>query len=141
MFTPFYLLGAEGLDTFFSIRFEYDGILTNPPHQRYQDGKVAHFDYVDTDVFSVHDLDDMLIDLGFQKINPLCYRYCIPDHTLDTGLRPLSNDVDLRQFVSYVPTHRELVVYICEIPPLNVANVPVSPEMVRKRPRSREPRS
>ena len=60
---------------------------------------------------------------------------------LDTGLRPLSNDVDLRQFVSYVPAHRELVVYICEIPPLNVANVPVSPEMVRKRPRRVEPRS
>ena len=95
-----------------------------PPQRRYVDGKVSHFDYVDTDLFSAHDLNDMCVKLGFQKDNPLSFQYCMPDHSLDVGLLPIDNDGDVRKFLSYVPKHRELVVYICERPPLNVIHPP-----------------
>ena len=146
MFTPFYFVVSDGLDTFFWIRFEYGGTFTEPPHRRYEHGKVAYFDYVDTDVFSLHDLDDMFIELGYQKENTMCFMYCMPDHSLDNGLMHLGSDGDVRKFVSFIPTHRQLNVYVSDLMPLKVITDPlgpssVSPEMVRRRRRSSGPGS
>lgn len=101
-----------GSNSYFTIRVSYGGIFTKPSGRRYIDGLVSYFDFVDTDLFSVHDINDMVLELGYQKEQTLYYHYCIPELSLDYGLMPLGNDQDVHKLVTYVPKHRQISVYI-----------------------------
>ncbi|KAI3505230.1 hypothetical protein L1887_27221 [Cichorium endivia] len=105
-------LEYAGSNSYFTIRVSYGGIFTKPPGRRYIDGLVSYFDFVDTDLFSVHDINDMVLELGYQKEQTLYYHYCIPELSLDYGLMPLGNDQDVHKLVTYVPKHRQISVYI-----------------------------
>ncbi|KAL4591848.1 hypothetical protein LXL04_004822 [Taraxacum kok-saghyz] len=62
----------------------------------------------DTISLSVHELNYMVIELGYQKEQYLYYHYCIPDQPLDFGLIPLGNDADVLKLISYVPKFRQI---------------------------------
>ncbi|CAI9276085.1 unnamed protein product [Lactuca saligna] len=49
----------EGYDNYFTLKIHYSGVFTKAPGRKYVDGVVAYVDDVDTDLFSVHELDDM----------------------------------------------------------------------------------
>nr|KAJ0222499.1 hypothetical protein LSAT_V11C200090120 [Lactuca sativa] len=52
--------GVEGYENYFTLKIHYSGVFTKAPGRKYVDGVVAYVDYVDTDLFSVHELDDMV---------------------------------------------------------------------------------
>nr|KAJ0196128.1 hypothetical protein LSAT_V11C700353450 [Lactuca sativa] len=142
----------KGYENYFTLKIHYSGVFTKAPGRKYVDGVVAYVDYVDTDLFSVHELDDMVRELGYKTEQTLYYHFCIPEYPLDYGLMPLGNDQDVLKMVSYVPKHRLIRVYI-ETGQTRVASYykspskvvieelepdSVSPEMNRKKPCRRE---
>ncbi|XP_052625000.1 uncharacterized protein LOC111916210 [Lactuca sativa] len=110
----------EGYDNYFTLKIHYSGVFTKAPGRKYVDGVVAYVDYVDIDLFSVHELDDMVRELGYKTEQTLYYHFCIPEYPLDYGLMPLGNDQDVLKMLE--PDS-------------------VSPEMNRKKPCRREARS
>ena len=67
------------------------------PNREYVGGTEDIFDMVDIDVFSVFDLDEMVLKLGYTgQTEPLFYHYLSPMSSLDHGLFPLSSDDDVR---------------------------------------------
>ncbi|KAL4588010.1 hypothetical protein LXL04_000888 [Taraxacum kok-saghyz] len=82
------------------------------PGSKYKNGNVAYFDFVDIDIFSVHDINEMVRDIGYLTETPLFYQYCKPNICLDYELMPLGNDQDVLTMTTYIPRHREISVYI-----------------------------
>nr|KAJ0196211.1 hypothetical protein LSAT_V11C700371490 [Lactuca sativa] len=72
------------ISSFFTFKINHGGSFTTTVSGRsYIDGLIDHFDFVDMDVFSVHELDDMMAVLGY-------------------------NDGS----IMYVPNHKEINLYI-----------------------------
>ncbi|KAL4566631.1 hypothetical protein LXL04_030751 [Taraxacum kok-saghyz] len=102
----------EATDNYFTLKLHYGGVFTKVPGRKYKNGNVAYFDFVDIDLFSVHDINEMVRDIGYLTETPLFYQYCKPNICLDYGLMPLGNDQDVLTMTAYIPTHREISVYI-----------------------------
>nr|KAJ0196117.1 hypothetical protein LSAT_V11C700366090 [Lactuca sativa] len=119
----------EGYDNYFTLKIHYSGVFTKAPGRKYVDGVVAYADDVDTDLFSVHELDDMVRELGYKTELTLYYHLCIPEYPLDYGLMALGNDQDVLKMVSYVPKQRLIRVYI-ETGQTRVASYYKSPSKV-----------
>ncbi|KAL4567999.1 hypothetical protein LXL04_023598 [Taraxacum kok-saghyz] len=66
----------------------------------------------DIDLFSVHDINEMVRDIGYLTETPLFYQYCKPNIYLDYELMPLGKDQDVLTMMAYIPRHREISVYI-----------------------------
>ncbi|KAL4562133.1 hypothetical protein LXL04_034327 [Taraxacum kok-saghyz] len=69
--------------------------------RRYVDGTMDYFDYVDIDVFSVHELDAMVEELGYVERQGLKYHFLIPELDLDFGILPLVIDGDVHALSTY----------------------------------------
>nr|KAJ0190361.1 hypothetical protein LSAT_V11C800434420 [Lactuca sativa] len=82
------------------------------PGRKYAEGRLAFFDFVDTDLFSVHDLNDMILEIGYSKDDIMYYNYRIPNLDLDFGLKALGNDQDIIFMAQYVPQNRVIIVYV-----------------------------
>nr|KAJ0200832.1 hypothetical protein LSAT_V11C600321840 [Lactuca sativa] len=54
-----------GAPTWFSIKLHHGGKFTKLPDIKYIGGEVRYVDYVDIDEFSVHELDAIMLDLGY----------------------------------------------------------------------------
>ncbi|KAL4592740.1 hypothetical protein LXL04_005744 [Taraxacum kok-saghyz] len=102
----------EATDNYFKLKLHYGGVFTKVPGRKYKNGNVAYFDFVDIDLFSVHDINEMVRDIGYLTETPLFYQYCKPNICLDYGLMLLGNDQDVLTMTAYIPTHREISVYI-----------------------------
>ena len=72
------------------------------PERRYVDGTIDYVDFVDIDVFSVHELDTMVREIGYVEGKTLYYHFLIPEVELDFGLLPLGNDGDVHVLSNYV---------------------------------------
>ncbi|KAL4581505.1 hypothetical protein LXL04_006027 [Taraxacum kok-saghyz] len=79
----------NGMSNFFSLKVHHGGMFTTSRSRRYVDGTVDFFDYVDIDLFSVHELDAMVKELGYVERKGLNYHFLIPELDLDFGLLPL----------------------------------------------------
>ncbi|KAL4570509.1 hypothetical protein LXL04_026165 [Taraxacum kok-saghyz] len=87
----------EATDNYFTLKLHYGCVFTKVP---------------DIDLFSVHDINEMVRDIGYLTETPLFYQYCKPNICLDYGLIPLGNDQDVLTMTTYIPRHREIYVYI-----------------------------
>ncbi|CAI9282398.1 unnamed protein product [Lactuca saligna] len=54
-----------GAPTWFSIKLHHGGKFTKLPDIKYTGGEVRYVDYVDIDEFYVHELDAIMLDLGY----------------------------------------------------------------------------
>nr|KAJ0188378.1 hypothetical protein LSAT_V11C900469810 [Lactuca sativa] len=54
----------QGYDNYFTLKIHYSGVFTKAPGRKCVDAVVTYVDDVDTDLFSVHELDDMVRELG-----------------------------------------------------------------------------
>nr|KAJ0219968.1 hypothetical protein LSAT_V11C200063970 [Lactuca sativa] len=63
------------------------------------------------DVFSVHELDDVLKEIGYINGEPIYYHFLIPEIEMDYGLLPLGNDSDVILLSKHVANHKEITVY------------------------------
>nr|KAJ0208364.1 hypothetical protein LSAT_V11C500257080 [Lactuca sativa] len=100
----------------------------------------------------VHELDDMVRELGYKTEQTLYYHFCIRGYPLDYSLMPLGNDQYVLKMVLYVPKHRLIRVYIenghtrvasyykspSKVVIEELEHDSVSPEMIRKKPCRRE---
>ncbi|KAL4573287.1 hypothetical protein LXL04_020087 [Taraxacum kok-saghyz] len=103
----------NGMRNFFSLQIHHGGMFTKSRSRRYVDGTVDYFYYVDIDLFSVHELDAMVKELGYVERQGLNYHFLIPELDLDFGLLPLVIDGDVHALSTYVPTTSVVIsVYI-----------------------------
>ncbi|KAL8244114.1 hypothetical protein R6Q59_010372 [Mikania micrantha] len=51
----------------FSLKFNHGGIFRKVPGRKYVSGKVNYIDKADSDNFSMHELNEMIQELGYTK--------------------------------------------------------------------------
>nr|GEU38859.1 hypothetical protein [Tanacetum cinerariifolium] len=82
-------------------------------NHEYQEGKTDMFDFVDIYCFSVHKLDIMVLQLGYDGINkPMCYQYLSSMTDLDVGLLALGLDEDVHSLTSLICNLKVIEVFI-----------------------------
>nr|KAJ0215269.1 hypothetical protein LSAT_V11C300144210 [Lactuca sativa] len=105
------MLGS--ISSFCTFKINHGGLFTNTIcGGSYIDGLVDHFDFMDMDVFSVHELDDTMTVLGYNDGGIMFYHFMILETNLDSGLLPLDTDQEVIQLARYVPNHKEINLYI-----------------------------
>ena len=83
---------TKGYDNYLTLKIHYSGIFTKSPGRKYIDGTVSYVDDVDIDLFSIHELDDMVRELGYKGEHIVYYHLCILKFPSDYELLPLCND-------------------------------------------------
>ncbi|GKE54289.1 hypothetical protein Tco_1489445, partial [Tanacetum coccineum] len=97
--------------TVFSLEINHDGELSKAANRLYDGGKVHWFDQIDSDGFSVVEVNHMLAGLGY--VNPkMEYWYNMPDKD---ALLPLSNDNDVSRFIKYVDRYKLMQLYVVHL--------------------------
>ncbi|GKB15557.1 hypothetical protein Tco_0849480 [Tanacetum coccineum] len=97
----------------FSLKIHHGGFFTEPPGRCYTNGTFNYVDFVDSDLFSVMELQEMLKTLGYpMKKNKMYYHFKIPNSNLDYGLQAFGNDADVINLVRYIDKYRLIEVYI-----------------------------
>ncbi|GKD17633.1 hypothetical protein Tco_1206791 [Tanacetum coccineum] len=95
--------------TLFSIKFHYGGVFTKSPNRKYINGNITFVDMIDSDEFSVHEIDSMLEDLGQDGHRVMFYHFLKPGCDLDNGLEPIACDRDVAVLGNYVTHGLKLV--------------------------------
>ncbi|GJW25678.1 mutator type transposase [Tanacetum coccineum] len=97
--------------TVFCLKINHGGAFTPPPKIRYKGGKVNWVDTIDSDVFSVVEVNNMMKELGYEKPS-FDYYYKEPKNDLDNGLKKLSSDQDVLQMLKYVEKYKVIDLYV-----------------------------
>ncbi|CAI9259612.1 unnamed protein product [Lactuca saligna] len=86
-----------GHPTIFSVRLHHGGQFTKFPGRKYIKGKQNYVDLLDIDTFSIHDIDEMMEELGHIDSDEtlLYYHFLRPFGDLDFGLFALGSDQDV----------------------------------------------
>ncbi|GJW82397.1 ribonuclease H-like domain-containing protein [Tanacetum coccineum] len=95
--------------TLFSIKLHYAGVFTKSPNRKYINGNITFVDMIDSDEFSVHEIDSMLEDLGQDGHRVMFYHFLKPGCDLDNGLEPIACDRDVVVLGNYVTQGLKLV--------------------------------
>ncbi|KAJ9566814.1 hypothetical protein OSB04_002780 [Centaurea solstitialis] len=95
-----------------SLKIHHGGRFTKFPGRRYLKGKTHYVELVDTDKFSVHELEDMMHEIGYKTPRPTYYHFVIPGKDLDFGLHALGSDMDILEFLKFVPQCKVFDIYI-----------------------------
>lgn len=64
------------------------------------------------DLFSIHELADMVRELGYKNGEPIYLHFHTPGTELDFGLMPLVTDGDVNNMSKYVKENKVLHIYI-----------------------------
>ncbi|KAK9061280.1 hypothetical protein SSX86_018460 [Deinandra increscens subsp. villosa] len=88
---------ASGYASLFTIKLHHGGKFTRFPDRRYVDGKIDHIDMIDIDKFCVHDLDHVMLRLGYNEDEPIYYHFLVPENLSSWTwfLECLGEDLDL----------------------------------------------
>ncbi|CAI9289134.1 unnamed protein product [Lactuca saligna] len=106
--------------TWFSIKLHHGGKFTKLPDIKYIGGEVCYVDYVDINEFYVHELDSIILDLGypdprnseFADESPfIYYHFRIPNGDFQFGLRVLGNDQDVINLSKHIAHNKLIKVY------------------------------
>ncbi|KAM0070211.1 hypothetical protein Hdeb2414_s0001g00010611 [Helianthus debilis subsp. tardiflorus] len=100
-----------GMPHLFSIRLHHGGRLTKIPGRVYKGGKVNFVDMIDVDMFSVHEISDMLDELGYSVTDHIYYFFQNPEKDLDNGIEDLSSDQDVLNLSKHVEFHKIINVF------------------------------
>ncbi|KAI3704867.1 hypothetical protein L1987_75096 [Smallanthus sonchifolius] len=91
----------------FTVEFHHGGEFSTFPDITYERGKVDFVDKVNSELFSVIIMNEMILSLGYSKKDVMKYHFKIPGEDLDFGLRPLSNDSDVISLLKYSQNHKD----------------------------------
>ncbi|KAJ9568363.1 hypothetical protein OSB04_004329 [Centaurea solstitialis] len=94
-----------------SFKIHHGGRFTNTPGRQYLGGKTHYVELVDTDTFSVHELQDMMHEIGYTTPRPTYYHFLVPGKDLDNGLHALGSDMDILEFLKFVPKYKVFEIY------------------------------
>ncbi|KAL4564882.1 hypothetical protein LXL04_028957 [Taraxacum kok-saghyz] len=78
-----------------SFKIHHSGLFMKNRGVTYEYGAVDYYDFVDMDVFCIHELADMVRELDNQHSEPISFKFHIPGTQLDVGLLPLLTDGDV----------------------------------------------
>jgi hypothetical protein len=95
----------------FTLKFHHGGEFTSFPGRKYKNGKTSHVDLVDSDEFSVHEVNAMIQELGYLPDDMIYYNFLVPGQNLDFGLRALGNDSDVLNLLQYVKDDKLIEIY------------------------------
>ncbi|CAI9267404.1 unnamed protein product [Lactuca saligna] len=95
----------------FTIELRHGGKFTLFPNVIYVKGKLTYIDLVDIDEFSVHELNAMMLELGYMVPPVIYYHFRIPNEDLIFGLRALGNDQDVCNLAKYTGANKVIQVY------------------------------
>ncbi|XP_023761954.2 uncharacterized protein LOC111910350 isoform X1 [Lactuca sativa] len=121
-----------GYPNIFSIELHHGGSFTKFPNIRYINGQVRYFDVVDIDEFSVHELDLMMRELGYDGTEIMYYHFRLPNEGFDFGLRALGNDDDVRNLSRYVTHNNKMIKVYTEHGQTNLLTYFMSPTGPRR---------
>ncbi|GJW91550.1 mutator type transposase [Tanacetum coccineum] len=93
----------------FFIKLHYGGVFTKSPNRKYINGNITFVDMIDSDEFSVHEIDSMLEDLGQDGHRVMFYHFLKPGCDLDNGLEHIACDRDVVVLGNYVTQGLKLV--------------------------------
>nr|KAJ0207297.1 hypothetical protein LSAT_V11C500268620 [Lactuca sativa] len=100
--------------TMFCMLLNHGGKFTDFPGRKYVNGKRHYVELIDIETFYVHDIDDMMVKLGYIDENlhvEMYYHFRRPLCDLDFGLFALASDDDVRHLAKYVGQHKLIEVY------------------------------
>nr|KAJ0209524.1 hypothetical protein LSAT_V11C400212130 [Lactuca sativa] len=100
--------------TMFCMLLNHGGKFTDFLGRKYVNGKIHYVELVDIETFCVHDIDDMMVKLGYIDENlhvEMYYYFRRPLCDLDFGLFALASDDDVRHLAKYVGQHKLIEVY------------------------------
>ncbi|KAI3792815.1 hypothetical protein L2E82_06706 [Cichorium intybus] len=99
--------------TVFPILLHNGGKFTDFPGRRYVNGQQHFINLVDIDTFCVHDIDEIMDNLGYvdEEVTKLYYHFQRPLGDLDFGLFALASDADIRHLATFVAQHKLINVY------------------------------
>ncbi|GJW01312.1 hypothetical protein Tco_1556563 [Tanacetum coccineum] len=80
--------------------------------RRYRYAIIEWYNLVDSKRFSIYEFDSMLEDLDIKGGSFLFSYFRIPGKSLDEGLVPLISHQDVLSLLKYVPSYKEIEVYI-----------------------------
>lgn len=101
----------EHYPNIFSISLHHGGHFINFPGRRYENESHTFVDLLDIEKFSVHEIDSIMEDLGYDGNGKVMYYYfLVPNHDLDFGLRTLGDDNDIINLRQYVAKHKMIEV-------------------------------
>ncbi|KAL4579036.1 hypothetical protein LXL04_015171 [Taraxacum kok-saghyz] len=84
-----------------SLRIHHSGVFSKNRGVAYVNGTVDFYDFVDMDVFSIHELADMVSELDNQHNESIYFHFHIRGIQLDIGLMPLLTDGDVHMMTEY----------------------------------------
>nr|GEV90040.1 transposase, mutator type [Tanacetum cinerariifolium] len=84
------------------LRLHHEGSFTSSPDRSYINGQMHIVDELDSDEFSVHEIDSIVEELGNDGHKVMFYHFLKPDSDLDYGLQPLGSDQDVLFMAKYV---------------------------------------
>uniref|UniRef100_A0A251VMB5 PB1-like domain-containing protein n=1 Tax=Helianthus annuus TaxID=4232 RepID=A0A251VMB5_HELAN len=93
---PFDYVGKYGTQTgLFSLKIHYNGQFgIKNQNLCYITGKVIYVDFMDTDMFCIHDVNDAMRLLGFSEDKVHHFYFVVPGSEIHSGLMSLSTDDD-----------------------------------------------
>ncbi|CAI9268949.1 unnamed protein product [Lactuca saligna] len=106
-----FMIFTERYPTMFSIELHHGERFTKFPRISCIEGKLDHVNLVDMDEFYVHELDVVMLNLGYEVPLVIYYHYQLPNGDLEFGLRALGNDVDVLSLAQYIEHHKIIKVY------------------------------
>ncbi|XP_023739755.2 uncharacterized protein LOC111887845 [Lactuca sativa] len=103
-----------GHPTIFSVRLHHGGQFTKFPGRKYIKGKQNYVDLLDIDTFSIHDIDEMMEELGHIDSDQtlLYYHFMRPFGDLDFGLFAFRSDQDVHHLGTYVANHKLIDLFL-----------------------------
>ncbi|KAL4587996.1 hypothetical protein LXL04_000874 [Taraxacum kok-saghyz] len=95
-----------------SFKIHHSGLFMKNRGVTYEYGAVDYYDFVDMDVFSIHELADMVRELDNQHSEPISFKFHIPGTQLDVGLLPLLTDGDVHVMSGFIKENKVLDIYV-----------------------------
>ncbi|CAI9304374.1 unnamed protein product [Lactuca saligna] len=107
--------------TWFSIKLHHYGKFTKLLDIKYIRDEVGYADYVDINEFYVHELDVIMLELGYPDLRMnevnvsnspvIYYHFKIPNGEFQFSLRALRNDQDVINLSKYIPHNKLIEIY------------------------------
>nr|GEZ57973.1 GAF domain-containing protein [Tanacetum cinerariifolium] len=93
-------------------KIHHDGCFTLKPVRAYVGAQLSHVDVVDINEFYLHDLNEMVAQLGYGVADLMHYHFLRPRLSLGYGPHPLTDDVDVLETAKYVKDNKIIFVYV-----------------------------
>nr|GEZ23714.1 transposase, mutator type [Tanacetum cinerariifolium] len=94
-----------------TLEIHHGGWFTPIPSRSYIGGQVSSVNVVDIDEFCLHNLKDMIVELGYGVEDLMYCHFLIPSLGLDYGLHSLNVDADVLEMAKYVKDDNIILVY------------------------------